>query len=188
MIRADETNAEVLVFTFKEGLLSAVAHDLKLAIGRFTLELDGEALGATFDPATIKVLTTRKDGADHPGLLPAMMYGEIEKNTRDDVFETRKFPSIRYAAAVGAKEVAGQLTLHGVTREVRCARSQTATHEVAEAWLDVRDFGIKPFRAMLGTLKVQPRVQVVVRVRREVGGRSSEVEGTGGADGSSAGG
>lgn len=169
MIRADESNAEVLVFTFKEGLLSAMAHDLKLAIGRFSLELEGEALGATFDPSTIKVVTTRKDGADHPGLLPAMIYGEIEKNARDDVLDTRKFPSIRYAAAVGEKEIVGQLTLHGVTREVRCTRSETATHQVAEAWLDVRDFGIKPFKAMLGTLKVQPRVQVVVRVKRAEG-------------------
>jgi YceI-like domain len=164
MLRADETTAEVLVFTFKEGLLSAMAHDLKLKLGRFTLELDGQALGATFELGTLKVVSPRRDGRDDAGLLPTRLYEEIEKNARDDVLQTKKYPSARYAAVVGDGEVAGQLTLHGVTREVRCKRSQTATHEVAEAWLDVRDFGLKPYSAMLGTLKVQPRVQVVVRV------------------------
>jgi hypothetical protein len=164
--RADENNAEVLVFTFKEGLLSAMAHDLKIKVGHFSIELEGDALAATFDPKSLKVVTTRKDGKDAPGLLPNMLYAEIEKNAREDALNAKKFPVIRYAAALGKEEVAGQLTLCGQTREVRCKRSETPTHQVAEAWVDVRDFGMKPYSAMLGTLKVQPRVQVVVSVKK----------------------
>ena len=166
MTRADEHNAEVLVFTFKEGLLSAMAHDLKLAVGHFSIELDGQALAATFDPRSLKVVTTRKDGKDSPGLLPTMLYAEIEKNARDDVLQVKKFPVIRLAAVLGQDEVLGQLTLCGQTKEVRCKRSETATHQRAEAWVDVRDFGVKPYSAMLGTLKVQARVQVVVSVKK----------------------
>jgi polyisoprenoid-binding protein YceI len=166
MKRVDESTAEVLVFTFKEGLLSAMAHDLKLKVGHFSIELDGQALAATFDPTSLKVVTTRKDGKDAEGLLPTMLYSEIEKNAREDVLNVKKFTSIRFAAVLGQDEVAGQLTLHGTTRPVSCKRSETATHELAETWIDVRDFGIKPYKAMLGTLKVQPRVQVIVQVKK----------------------
>ena len=57
-------------------------------------------------------------------------------------------------------EVVGKLTLHGVTREIRCTRSG----ELVEARLDQRDFGIKPYSAMFGTLKVKPEVVVTVRL------------------------
>jgi hypothetical protein len=144
-----------------------MAHDLKLKVGRFSLELDGQALGATFDPASLKVVSPRKDGRDEAGLLPTRFYEEIEKNAREDVLQAKKYPSARYAAVAGKGEIAGQLTLHGQTKEVRCTLTETATHQVAEAWLDVRDFGIKPYSAMLGTLKVQPKVQVVVRVPKQ---------------------
>lgn len=166
MVHHDERTAEVLVFTFKEGLLSKLAHDLKLKVGRFSIDVDGQALAATFDPKSLEVVTPRKDGAGDAGLLPRAVYAEIDKNTRDEVLEVSRFPTIRFAAAVGEAEVAGQLSLHGVTREVRCARKDTPTHHLAEVWLDVRDFGIKPFKAMLGALKVQARVQVVARIPR----------------------
>jgi hypothetical protein len=169
MTKVDENSAEVLVFTFKEGLLSAMAHDLKLKVGHFSIELDGQALAATFDPKSLKVVTPRKDGKDAPGLLPTMLYAEIEKNAREDALNAKKFPVIRFAAALGQDEVAGQLTLCGQTREVRCKRSETATHQLAETWLDVRDFGMKPYSAMLGTLKVQARVQVVVSIKKSEG-------------------
>jgi YceI-like domain len=166
MIRADETNAELLVFTFKEGLLSKLAHDLKLKLGKFSLELDGEALAGVFDLSTLKVVSPRRDGVDDAGLMPTRFYAEIEKNAREDVLETRKFPMARLAAAVGASAIAGQLTLHGQTRPVECTLKETDRARIAEAWLDVRDFGLKPYSAMLGTLKVKPKVQVIVTVRK----------------------
>ena len=165
-MHADETNAELLVFTFKEGLLAKLAHDLKLKLGKFSLELDGEALAGVFDLTTLKVVTPRRDGVDDAGLLPTRFYSEIEKNAREDVLETKKYPTARFAAAVGASAVAGQLTLHGQTMPVRCTLKETEKERIAEAWLDVRDFGITPYSAMLGTLKVKPKVQVVVTVKK----------------------
>lgn len=153
--------AEVLVYTFKDGLLSAMAHDLKLRVERVEVEVEGEtAVRATFDASSLRVVTTRKDGADHAGLLPAVMYGEIEKNIRNDVLRSARFPQVKFeSTSVSSTEVVGQLTLCGVTRQVRCRREG----DRVEARLDVRDFGIKPYTAMLGTLKVKPEVVVEVR-------------------------
>src|SRR4051812_4209200 len=38
-MRIDPASAECLVYTFKEGLLSAVAHDLKIRVERFEIEV-----------------------------------------------------------------------------------------------------------------------------------------------------
>ncbi len=159
MARYDASNAKVQVFTFKEGLLSAMAHDLKIEVTRFSLDLDGEIARCEFDAASLKVISPMKDGAEHPSLLPTALYGEIEKNARVDVLDAKKHPHVRFeSTAMSDTEVKGRLTLRGATKEVRGTRAG----RTAEFRLDVRDFGIKPFSAMLGTLKVKPEVVVKV--------------------------
>ncbi len=52
-------NARITVFTFKQGLLSRVAHDLKIAVD--DVELD-EQLNATIDPRSLRVVCAMKKG------------------------------------------------------------------------------------------------------------------------------
>lgn len=165
MARYDARTAEVLVFTFKEGLLSAAAHDLKLSVTRFTIDAEGDRVTAEFDAGSLRVVTPMKDGAENPGALPRLMYGEIEKNAAKDVLHVTKHPQIRFeSTAVTDAEVVGRLTLHGQTKEVRGRRSDAGGLRVVEVTFDQRDFGIAPFSAMLGTLKVKPEVRVRVTI------------------------
>ena len=99
MPRYDASTAEVLVFTFKEGLLAAMAHDLKLRLERFQIDREGDALQATFSTDSLKVVSPRKDGRDEPGLLPALVYGEIEKNAREDALQARKHPQAAFVSS-----------------------------------------------------------------------------------------
>jgi polyisoprenoid-binding protein YceI len=163
--RYDASTAELFIYTFKEGVLSAMAHDLKLTVGRFEIDAEGEVVTATFDATTIKVLTPRKDGRDNPGVLPTLLYGEIEKNAKNDVLEVNKHPSVKFrSTAITDTEVRGELTLHGKTVAVAGTRKDDATHRVATFRFDQRDFGIKPYSAMLGTLKIKPEVVIEVRL------------------------
>lgn len=158
MARYDASTAEVLVFTFKEGLLSAVAHDLKLKVARFTVDRDGDSVKAELHADSLQVVTPMKDGAENPGAVPRMVYGEIEKNAAGEL-EVKKHPLITFTStSLTETEVVGRLTVRGVTRDVRGRR----TGNSAEFQLDQRDFGMKPFSAMLGTLKVKPNVVVKV--------------------------
>ena len=59
---------------------------------------------------------------------------------------------------VSENEVVGKLTLHGQSQEIRGKR----TGNSAEFRIDQRAFGIKPYSAMLGALKVKPEVTVRV--------------------------
>jgi len=147
------------VLTFKEGLLSAVAHDLKLKVTSLTVDVEGPQVKADLDASSLRVVTPMKDGAENPGALPKLVYGEIEKNAANDVLNAKKHPRITFtSSSITETEVVGQLSLHGVTREVRGKRTGTT----AEFSFDQRDFGIKPYSAMLGTLKVKAGVQVKI--------------------------
>lgn len=162
MARYDSTTAELLIFTFKEGALAAVAHDLKLRAEKFTLELDDSSCRLLVEADSLRVVTPMKDGQDNPSAMPRALYGEIEKNTRGEVLDAKRFQTIEFrSTSLGADAVVGLLTLHGVTRELRGRRAGN----VAEFELDQRDFGVKPYSAMLGTLKVKPVVKVRLALR-----------------------
>lgn len=166
MPRLDSSKAEVLVFTFKEGLLSAVAHDLKLQLTRFTLDHDAERYLAEFEAASIRVVTAMKEGREEPSTLSASAKADIEKNTLGDVLDVRKHPTARFESVrVTETQMEGRLTLHGVTKTLTGSVHKSAGVTTAEFRFDQRDFGIKPFSAMLGTLKIKPEVVVRVSLR-----------------------
>jgi hypothetical protein len=168
--RYEAGQAECWIFTFKEGLLSAVAHDLKLRVTKLAVVVDGESgVEATFDAGSLVVATPREDGRDAPGLLSGPDKRTIEGNIRADVLEAHDFPEIRFASTRVAREnegwrVEGKLTLHGRTRSIAFTTRAEGGKQVAEITLHQPDFGIRPYRAMLGTLRIAPDVRVRVEV------------------------
>jgi polyisoprenoid-binding protein YceI len=157
-------DATVTVFTFKEGLLSKIAHDLRIAVRRFEITWDAGAIRASFDPSSLEVASTMRDGRDAPGLLSDRDFRTIEETIRSDVLETRRFRSIGFEGteeqAGDARSVRGTLTLHATARPIQMDLQRRGTRWVGTIELDQRDFGITPYRAMLGTLRIQPRVRV----------------------------
>lgn len=154
---------EITVLTFKEGVLSAMGHDLKLRATRGWLSVEGDAVEAEVQADGLQVVCAMKDGREQPDALPGFAAPEIVKNLQKDVLETRRHPTIRFQGSATASEVRGTLTLHGAARPVTAQRRDEAGYAQAELSLDQRDFGITPFSGMLGALKVKP--QVIVRVR-----------------------
>ena len=158
------------MFTFKDGLLSAIAHDLKIKVTKHEVAIDDErAVTATFDASSLRVECARKEGHDAPRALSESDKRSIEGTIKDEILEARRFPQIRFASTSVEKagqgyRVRGDLTLRGVTREVSFTTRTESGAKVAEVMLHQPDFGIKPYRAMLGTLKLQPDVRVRVEV------------------------
>jgi len=173
MARYDQDNGECLVFTYKEGLLSAVAHDLKIRVGRWELTVDGEGADAvvrgTFDPTSLSVVCAMKDGAESRGTIGGRDLQKIEKNIQSDVLNTRRHREIGFRST-GVEEsgegyrVSGELNLAGRTRTISTQVRREGERLVAELRINQPDFGIKPFSAMLGTLKIQPQVTVRLTV------------------------
>lgn len=169
MPRFDATQAECRVFTFKEGLLSAVAHDLELEVRSFEVEVDERGIRARFDPSSIQVVDAVVDGRRSPGTLSDKDKAKIHSNIVSDVLSVKRHPDVRFESTeVTEKDsgwtVRGRLELAGRTKELVIDARREGDHAVAEVVLHQPDFGIKPFTAMLGTLKIKPDVRVRIRV------------------------
>jgi hypothetical protein len=169
----DSTSADCFVFTFKEGLLSPVAHDLRLRITRFSLEVDAAASSvvARFDTNSLVVDCPMKEGAENPSALSASDKQKIAGQIRDDVLHGSQHPEAVFrsrtvtARGDGGYDLEGELTLHGVTKPLGACRTRlVAGRQQLELRLHQPDFGITPYRAMLGTLKIQADVTIRITV------------------------
>lgn len=172
MARYDANTSECWVFTFKEGLLSPVAHDLRLRVGRFSIEV-AEGAGsveASFDTASLVVDTPMKEGAPNPSALSAADKLKIAEQIREDVLHSARFPTAKFRSssvsqrADGGYDLAGELTLHGVTKPLAVHTRLVEGRQQLELTLHQPDFGIAPYRAMLGTLKIRADVQLRIMV------------------------
>ena len=167
MARYDATSGECSVLTFKEGMLSAVAHDLELRLRAFTVDVHDatHALDARFELKSLRVLHAMKDGRAAPSALSDKDKREIERNLEKDVLDSRRWPEARFVSKAvradgDAWVIEGELTLCGKTREVRTRAVRVGDRLEARARLHQPHFGITPYKAMLGTLRVQPDVEV----------------------------
>jgi len=164
-------DADCRVYTFKEGVLAAVAHDLMLRVERFSVVVDEErgCVNASLDAASLRVVTAMKHGREAPELLASHNFEKIEENLRNDVLEVRRFPKVEFRSSALTPEgegyrVEGELQLHGRTRSLRCMALREGDVWRAEVELHQPDFGIRPFTAMLGALRVKPLVTIVISV------------------------
>lgn len=171
MARHDASNAEVHVLSFKDGVLAKLAHDLKLKVERFQISVDdtSKKIEATFDARSVKVVCRRKDGQDDHSGLNAIEIAAIHSNVEKDVLDSKKFPEIKFVSTSVSPEgegyrIVGDLTLHGKTKSISTVAKRVGDRFVTEIRLHQPDFGIKPYSAMMGALKVQADVVVSVSV------------------------
>jgi YceI-like protein len=165
--RFDASSAECLVYTEKAGLLSGVAHDLKLRVEQFEIlvETDRAGVQARFDASSLRVVCAVQGGRDQPQALSARDRREIEATILRDVLDARRHPLIEFRSTriepqpAGAS-VEGILSLHGRERPLLLQATREDGRARIEARLHQPDFGIRPYTAMLGALRIKADVTV----------------------------
>jgi polyisoprenoid-binding protein YceI len=162
-MKFDESSAECQVLTYKDGILSPLGHDLTIAVGRFTIAVDGERVEASFDAGSLRVLSSSG------GAVPLSQRDKqsIEETIAREILKAQRHPRIEFRGTVGESEIRGQLTLVGKTREIVCRHRVEGARHTAEARLHQPDFGISPYRAMLGALRLKADLDVRVSLRAE---------------------
>lgn len=168
-IQHDQRTAHCRLFTFKEGLLSAVAHDLEIEVGRFEMTFEGGNLSATFDARSLTVLHAMADGHARPDALSARDKEKIAANIQGDVLDTKHHPEIRFVAVVPEgipTSITGSLEIKGRKHSVTVLVHPEGERLVGEVTLHQPDFGITPYSAMLGTLRIKPDVRVRIDLPR----------------------
>lgn len=171
MATYDQTDADCVVYVYREGIASAVGHDLAIEVGEFEIEVtaDGGQVEGRFVADSLRVRHAMVDGQPRPGKLSAKDKKKIERNIHKDVLETRRYPVITFrstevAGEAGDVRVTGALSLHGVENEVSLAGQIEDGETFVCGRLEQPDFGIEPYRALFGALKLKPHVDVEVRL------------------------
>ena len=171
MQKFDPSNSEISIFTYKEGLLSAMAHDLKIGVTDFIAQFhpDQKKIQATIKASSLRVINAMKSGQESPGTLSDSNKQEIEASIVKDVLHSQKYPEITFDSTYSQSqehhlEVNGTLSLHGQNRLISFTASKKNDQWEAQIKLNQPDFGIKPYTAMFGTLKVQPELLVIIRI------------------------
>jgi polyisoprenoid-binding protein YceI len=94
---------------------------------------------------------------------------DIAKNIDEKVLDTGKFPTLTFeSTSVSGSEpnfnVAGNMTIKGTTRPVNVALSVNGSQVAARTSISQKDFGIKPFSAMMGAIKLRDDVEFELTV------------------------
>ena len=181
MQKFDQSSAICWIFTYKEGVLSSLAHDLRINVTSFSISVGGKDhfIDAHFDARSLRVDCAMENGRERPGLLSASDRSDIDNNTIKDVLHTESHPDILLLSSSVRKEeenylVKASLTLSGRTQEISFGvRKEDSKRYVADVRLHLPDFGIKPFSALLGAIRIKP--DILVHIEIPTGSMSEEL-------------
>jgi polyisoprenoid-binding protein YceI len=157
----------IRIFTFKEGLMSAVAHDLRVQLRSFQITLDGSEVKGEFDLKSLVV-----EGPMHNGVFDAAAYDEskradVEKAMHDEVLHTHRHPTASFTGSVSPTgsqsegyQVTGLLRLAGKSQPLHFdVRHDRGTYR-AEFELKPSLWGISRYKALLGAIKLKDLLRI----------------------------
>ncbi len=153
------------LFTFKAGLLSRVAHDLRLTAGSWSVGRDGDGVRARVALGTLAVDGAMRRGVLDPGALSARDRRTIEEALRDEVLDVGRYPEAAFDGRVEGGALVGTLVLRGRSAPVRLdARRGPDGALHVDGELAPSAWGIAPYKALMGAIHLQDRVRVVAVV------------------------
>ncbi len=155
---------QVHIFTFKDGVLARLAHDLRIRLERFDITLDGDAVRGEFDLKSLLVDGPVQDGVVKADEYDASKKAEVQKAMHEDVLHSDQHPTARFAGkAVPDGEgfkVSGDLTLKGATQPLAFAvRKEGGTYR-GQIEFEPSRWGIEQYKALLGAIKLKDIVRV----------------------------
>ncbi len=153
----------VEVYTFKDGLLARAAHDLRLRLERFEVRQVDDRVEGIFQTDSLRVDAALVDGLPSTE-LSAKDRRQIEENVRDKVLNAQEHPTARFqgrSTTTGdTLEVHGTLLLHGRSGTLGFQARRDGQRYRGEIWIVPSQYGIPPFKALLGAIRLQDRVKV----------------------------
>jgi polyisoprenoid-binding protein YceI len=159
--------ASLVVKTYREGLAAKAGHDLIIDVRQWGATLE---VGEDLSPSSLELRADARSLYPREGLrgvkpLTDKDRDEVRKNIDQKVLggEPISFRSSAIEPAGGGRlSVRGELTIRGQSRPADFELSAGADgHVTGIARLVQSDWGIKPYRGLLGALKVRDSVEVV---------------------------
>jgi polyisoprenoid-binding protein YceI len=157
-------NASLQVKTYREGIASKVGHDLVIDVTAWqgTIVLNGStsSISLDADSASLEV----REG--HNGVKPLSDKdrSEIRKNIDNKILRQQpiSFRSSSVERGADALSVQGELSIGDTSRPVQFDLAIEGGRVRGIVPLAQREFGIKPYSAMMGALKVRDDIEIVI--------------------------
>jgi polyisoprenoid-binding protein YceI len=170
--RLGPENASLQVKTYREGMAAKVGHDLVIDVTRWdaTVDLTASTVELNADPRSLEV----REGVRGLKPLTDKDRSEIHKNIDDKILKGQpiafRSTAVRLSEAGGPLVVDGELTMAGKTRPVTAQLDVDADSRVRGTIpLTQSDWGIKPYRWLMGALKVRDELEIVLDARLPAG-------------------
>jgi YceI-like protein len=156
----------IRVFTFKDGLLSAVAHDLQIRLEQFTITLDGENVTGELPLKSLTLEGPVEKGVVQPNQYDAGKRADVHKAMNEDILHTDQHPIARFTGrAVPRGEgysVSGDLELGGKKAPLAFEVARQAGEYRSEFDIKPSQWGIAQYKAMLGAIRLKDQVKIVL--------------------------
>ena len=153
-------NGQIRAYTYKEGLLASVAHDLELSLEGFQVRFNGGDVTATFDLSSLTVTGAMVNGKLSPKSLSASDRKKIEQTMHREVLMTHRYPTAELSGCIIDGQLEGTLTLKGLSSAL--IGPVNSVNARASGYVEIKptQWGIKPYSALFGALKLQDRVRI----------------------------
>lgn len=160
----------IVLRTFRDGLAAQAGHDLTIEATRWSavLGVNDDLSPADLDVRIDMGALVVREGTGGVKPLSDRDRREIAVTARK-VLASDRFPEAVFAAAGfepgagGGGEISGTLTIRGQERPLHVRVTQTGTDRYhAEAQVVQSNYGIKPYTAFLGALRVRDAVDIAV--------------------------
>jgi polyisoprenoid-binding protein YceI len=179
-VRLDPDSASLTVRTYREGIAARAGHDLVIEVTRWeaTVDLpaggDEPAIELRVDPRSLEV----REGLRGVKPLSAADRREIRRTIDEKVLRGQpigfRSRGVQVPDGAGVLAVEGDLSIGAATRPLSARLDVGADARVTGTIvLTQSEFGITPFRGLMGALNVRDDVEVVIDARLP---RDSEVD------------
>jgi polyisoprenoid-binding protein YceI len=158
--RLGPENGTLTVRTERTGAVAKAGHDLLLEVTAWSATLDGGTVELTADATSLKV----REGTGGMRALDDDDRANIEQTIDDEVLKRGEisFRSTQVTETPDGLSVEGELTLLGATRPLAFDVAIAHGRLSAVAVVKQTDFGMKPYSALFGALKVADEVKVAI--------------------------
>jgi polyisoprenoid-binding protein YceI len=160
-MRLGPENASLHVHTYREGVAAKVGHDLVIEVTRWEATVEAESVELTADPRSLAV----REGRRGVKPLTDKDRDEIRRLIDEKVLHGNpiEFRSTAVRREGGQLAVEGDLTMGGSTRPI-AARLEVGADGRATGTIPLTQsaWGIKPYRGLMGALKVRDELEVAV--------------------------
>jgi YceI-like domain len=158
-------NATLTVRTGKGGAAAKAGHDLVLEVTRWNATLDDDAAELTADARSLRV----RSGSGGISPLGDAEKAGIAQTIDEEVLKGSAiaFRSTSVSRQGGSVDITGELELAGRRRPLTFTLRERDGGLAGSARIKQTDWGMKPYSALFGTLKVADEVEVAIETRSE---------------------